>query len=166
MSDIINYNHEEAVAKMKEMAGDKPCFFCTFEESGRISARPMHPMEIDDEGNFWFFSDRDSHQNEQINESNRVQLLFANESKEHYLSVEGEADISTDRQKIDELWTGIVKTWFKGKDDPSLTVIKVTPVEASYWDTRHGKMIAFLKMIASAVTGDQQDDGVKGKIQV
>lgn len=44
----------------------------------------------------------------------------------------GEATVSRDKPKIEELWEPIIKTWFtEGKDDLRITVIKVTPRTAA-----------------------------------
>jgi general stress protein 26 len=73
-----------------------------------------------------------------------VQLLFQGSDYSDFLNVYGAAEISTDKEKITELWEPVIKTWFtEGENDPRITVIKVTPEEGYYWDTKHGAMIAF-----------------------
>jgi hypothetical protein len=42
----------------------------------------------------------------------------------------------------------------------------VTPKEAYYWDTIHGKMITLFKLGQAAITGTRPDIGVEGKIKV
>ena len=75
--------------------------------------------------------------------------------------------MTRDREKIDELWSEIAKAWFpEGKDDPHLTVIKVTPEEGFYWDTKDGKLASMIKIAASAVTGKTMVEGVEGTISV
>ncbi|MFT3704827.1 MAG: pyridoxamine 5'-phosphate oxidase family protein [Agriterribacter sp.] len=79
----------------------------------------------------------------------------------------GRALITTDKQKIEELWKPIIKTWFtEGKDDPRITVIKFTPTDGYYWDTKHGNLVAGIKMAVGALTGQTLDDGIQGKIKV
>lgn len=124
-------------------------------------------MDADDEGNLWFFSDKDSTKNHDIQVDNRVQLFYANKSSSEYLSVYGTAEISHDRQKIEELWTPIVKAWFtEGKDDPSISVIKVTPSDVYYWDTKHNKLVSLIKIAAAVVIGKTMDDGVEGTLDI
>jgi general stress protein 26 len=83
------------------------------------------------------------------------------------LSVYGIAEISEDREKIEELWSPLMKTWFQeGKDDPRISIIKVTPTQSYYWDNKHGDTIAFLKMAVSVVAGKTLDDSVEGKLNV
>jgi general stress protein 26 len=75
------------------------------------------------------------------------------------------AAISTDRKKIKELWSPIAKTWFtEGVDDPRLSVIKVTPTQGYYWDTKHGLAVAGVKMLIGAVLKKTMDDGIQGKL--
>lgn len=169
MSDIQNLSNKEAVKKMQELGNEEICLFCTFGEGDdeELQFRPMATQAIDDNGHFWFFSDRRSHKDEQIDEYNKVYLLYSNPGKQNYMCIEGSAVASRDQAKIDELWSPIAKAWFKGgKDDPFISVIEVTPHSAYYWDTKHGKMVAFLKILASMVARKTMDDSVEGKLQV
>jgi general stress protein 26 len=96
-----------------------------------------------------------------------VQLFFSHPAKNSYLVVNGASEIILDKTKIEELWTPIAKIWFKeGKDDPSISIIKVTPTTAYYWDKDGNKMINFLKMVASLVTGTNLVEGNQGALQV
>ena len=51
-------------------------------------------------------------------------------------------------------------------DDPRITVIEVTPTDGYYWDTKHGTMVAFIKMIAGAISGKTLDDSIQGELSV
>jgi general stress protein 26 len=167
MGDVQNLQNREAIEKLQELAGDETCLFCTFTGEYSIDAIPMSTMKVDDEGRIWFFSGRSSHKNQHIQQQHKVHLLYGNPGKSNYLSVDGVAEISTDRDKIEELWSPLIKTWFQGgKDDPELTVIKVTPSDAYYWDTKNGKMVSFLKILASPIIGKTMDDGIEGSLNV
>ncbi len=72
-----------------------------------------------------------------------------------------------DRAKIEELWSPLLKVWFQdGKDDDKISLIRVTPTQVYYWDTKHGEAVAFLKMAASVITGKTMDDSVEGELKV
>ena len=73
--------------------------------------------------------------------------------------------IITDKQSIKNKWSPIVKAWFpNGVDDPNIALLKVTPYDVYYWDAETGKMISFLKIAASAVTGKKLSEGAEGKL--
>ncbi len=166
-------NHEdlqgkEAVKVIRELAGKaKTCFFITAIQTGKpLHIRPMSVQDIDDQGNFWFLSADDSHKNEELDQDDRVQLLFQGSAHSDFLSIYGKATVSRDRQKIDELWEPIIKTWFTGgKDDPRITVIKVEPEEGYYWDNKHGNAVAFAKMMVGAAIGKTLDDSIEGQVK-
>ncbi len=168
MGNTENLSFNEAIAKIKELVSAADiCMFTTALTQLPLSTRPMSTQQTDSEGNLWFFSEKDSDKNEHIEVDNRVQLFYTNKSSSEFLSIYGTAEIFTDKQKIEELWTPIVKTWFQqGKDDPSITIIKVVPQDAYYWDTKHNKLVSLIKIITSVAFGKTMDDGVEGKLSV
>jgi general stress protein 26 len=163
-----NLMGSEGIKKIKEIAKKAAsCFLCTNINGGSFNTRPMSAEQIDDEGNFWFLSANDSHKNKEIADDPSVQLLLQGSHHSDFLSINGRAEISKDKAKIEELWDGIMKTWFtEGKDDPRITVIKVTPVDGYYWDTKHGEAVALVKMVVGAIAGKTLDDSIEGTIKV
>ena len=159
---------KEALDKMKELVEHNSiCMFTSNVGETPLQTRPMTTQEVDDEGNFWFLSPKDSHKNYEIRSDARVQLLFANTSASEYLTVYGTATIINDRKKIEELWSPMAKAWFQqGKDDPNLSLIKVSPEHAYYWEPKQNKMVTLMKMAASAVSGQKMDIGHQGSLKV
>ena len=168
MGDTKNLSGKEAIEKMQELVKSADiCLFTTALSKLPLSTRPMSTQEVDDDGSLWFFSGKSSNKNEDIQKDNRVQLFYYNKGSSEYLSVYGEAMIVDDRKEVERLWSPMVKTWFtEGKDDPDLKLIKVKPLEAYYWDTKHNKMIAGLKILTGSIVGKTMDDGVEGKMQL
>ncbi len=57
----------------------------------------------------------------------------------------------------------MLRTWFTGGiEDPRITVIKVSPTEGYYWDTKHGQFVAGMKMLLGAAIGKTLDDSIEG----
>ena len=168
MSDVKNLAQSEAISKLQELTEDAPItMFCTNLTNVPFDTCPMSTQKVDDNGAIWFFSGNDSEHARNIEEDDRVQLLYTNNGNYSYLTISGTAEILHDQARIDELWTPAAKVWFQGgKDDPKLRLIKVTPQEGFYWDTKHGKMVSFLKMVASFATGKTMDDGVQGNLSI
>lgn len=163
-----NLAGQEALDKIKELAkAAGSCFFCTQMQTGKpFDTRPMAAEEIDDEGNFWFLSANDSHKNKELETDPAAQLLFQGSAYSDFMSLYGRCTISKDKQKIDELWDPMMKTWFtEGKDDPRITVLKFTPTKGYYWDTKHGMAVALVKRAYGAIKGETYDDSVEGEIR-
>jgi general stress protein 26 len=159
----------EAIKKIKELVGKGgSCFFCSSIKTGLpFSTRPMAVQQIDEEGNFWFLSSKDSHKNDELHHDPFVHLLFQGSTYSDFLNIYGIATINEDKEKIKELWEPILKTWFtEGIDDPRISVIKVEPTEGYYWDNKHGNAIAFIKQAVGAMLGKTLDDSIEGNIEV
>jgi general stress protein 26 len=175
--DSINQNQEEenradlkggeAIEKIRalvEKAGT--CFFCTKVAMGGSGARPMSVQKIDEQGTLWFLSANDSHKNRELVIDREVTLYFQGSAHSDFLVLEGDATVSKDRAKIEELWEPVLKTWFtEGIDDPRISVIKVVPTEGYYWDTKHGNAVAGIKMLIGAAMGKTMDDSIEGTLR-
>jgi general stress protein 26 len=144
------------------------CFFCTAVATpGSSGARPMSVQQVDDAGNLWFLSADDSHKNAELERDPTVTLYFQGSPHSDFLVLHGRATVSRDKAKIRELWEFVVKTWFtEGVDDPRITVIKVTPTDGYYWDTKHGNAVAGVKMLLGAAIGKTLDDSIEGALRV
>jgi general stress protein 26 len=158
---------KEALEKLKHIATTaETCFFCTSIKTGLpLSVRPMSVLQVDDEGNLWFMSMRNSSKNKEIEADPFTHLFFQESKHAGFLNIYGITEISTDQNKIDELWSPLLKVWFQGgKDDNDITLLKVVPTKVYYWDNKHGSTIAFAKMALSVVTGKTMDDSIEGHL--
>lgn len=164
-----NLNNEDALEKIKELIAQAgTCFFCTEVASGpSAGVRPMTIQEVDTQGNLWIFSASDSNTNAEIALDANVKLYFQGSKYADYLYLTGEASILKDRDKIKELWSPALKTWFtEGEDDPRISLIKVVPAFGYYWDNKHGNMVAGIKMMIGAAIGKTLDDSIEGKLNI
>ncbi|HEY8936583.1 MAG TPA: pyridoxamine 5'-phosphate oxidase family protein [Cyclobacteriaceae bacterium] len=169
MSKHKNITERKGVEELKHLVSEiGTCLFCTTLSMDQIeSTRPMTVLETDDEGNLWFFSDANSNKNHEIQKESEVRLFFAHPGKNSYVVMHGDAEIIFDQAKINELWSPSAKIWFKGgKDDPSVSLIKVSPETAYYWDEEGNRMINFFKMLASVATGKDLLGGKEGEIHL
>jgi general stress protein 26 len=167
MGTTKDLDYQHGIEKLKEfIEKGKICHFVTDLEKRPLTSRPMSTQEVDAWGNLWFFSADSSHKNRDIDRNNEVQLFYSNADTSEYLTVYGRAEIVKDSQKINDLWNPMLKTWFnEGKDDPEIMLIKVTPEDAYYWDTKNNKVVQLVKMLVGSVVGKQLDDGVEGDIK-
>ena len=167
-------NHEDlsdraAVEQIRTIVKrSENCFFCTAVATGPSGgARPMNVRRMDDDGTMWFLSASDSHKNAELARDPSVTLYFQGSAHSDFLRVRGRATVSTDKAKIKELWEPILKTWFtEGIDDPRITVIRFTPTDGYYWDTKHGNTVAGVKMLIGAAIGKTLDDSIEGRLRV
>lgn len=165
-----NLTNADAIAKLKELSEKaRTCMFITkLEDRSPTNSRPMSLQECDKEGNLWFLSSKASGKNMQIEKDNAVQLYFMNSSDYEYLSIVGDAFIYDDKSTIEDKWSVFASAWFDGKEDPDVSVIRVTPSEVYYWDTKFGKFVTMLNFISVIIGGKKTDnsDGIEGKLKI
>lgn len=160
-------SNEASLKKFKELVSDiNVCMFITGNKNNNHT-RPMATIEADDAGTLWFFTDLRSIKVEETSMDHTVHLVYAHPGKESYLDVWGNATVITDRPAIKDKWSPVVKAWFpNGVDDPNLALLQVKPTDVYYWNAETGKMISFLKIAASALTGKRFSEGVEGELKI
>ncbi|CCH53980.1 pyridoxamine 5'-phosphate oxidase-related FMN-binding protein [Fibrisoma limi BUZ 3] len=147
--------------KLKEEIKDiRTAMLTTQREDGEFHSRPMATHDVDDDGSMWFFTYKNSNKVREIQQNDRVSLGFVDTGDETYVAISGNAEVVDDRQKIEELWNDVLKTWFPdGKDDPNITLLKVTTHSGEYWDRPGGKMMQLFEMAKGALTGQPDTSG-------
>jgi general stress protein 26 len=155
------------ITVLKEKVSDvRICMFTTLDLSGHLSSRPMATAKVEDDGSIWFFSNEYSLKSKEISKDNEVLLSYSNPSSNTYIYVNGVAELVDDDARKREYFMAPVKVWFpKGVDDPALTLIKVTPKVAEYWDGSSSKMVVAYQMIKAIITGEKGDMGEHDKIE-
>ncbi|RXJ51123.1 pyridoxamine 5'-phosphate oxidase family protein [Gelidibacter gilvus] len=161
-----NLYNDDAKKKIKEMAEDIDfTMMATNLKQTPLHMVPMSTKKVDEQGNIWFLSNKNSTHNHNLMNDPNLHLIYADKSDMQFLNVYGMATITTDRSMIDELYGKTDDAWFEGKDDPNITAISVRPKEAYYWDPKNGKLVSLVKMGVGAITGDQPDTMDFGKLK-
>eukprot|EP01114_Cavostelium_apophysatum_P023227 TRINITY_DN8691_c0_g1_i1.p2 TRINITY_DN8691_c0_g1~~TRINITY_DN8691_c0_g1_i1.p2 ORF type:complete len:182 (+),score=49.00 TRINITY_DN8691_c0_g1_i1:45-590(+) len=115
------------------LKGFDNCMLTTLDDKGFPRARPMHiSRAAEDERTLWIMSGANSLKNQEIQRNNLVNLSFSSGSL--WASLEATAEIVNDRTKIHELWSPAYGMYFKDRDDPNISLLKVTPISGEYWD--------------------------------
>ncbi len=101
-----------------------------------LRGRPMAISKLEPSCRVWLLTSQESAKMHQIEVCTAVHLCMQNDG-DVYLSIEGEADIVHDQEKINEVWNESLRVWFPdGPEDPDIALIVVTPKDAEYWDHR------------------------------
>lgn len=94
-------------------------------------------------------------------------LAFIYAKEKVYLSVSGEAVITTDTDKARELWNEHQQVWWPdGPEDPNVRVVRVTPHRAEMWDGPASSAVAAFEFGKARVTGKKPNLGEKRKVTV
>lgn len=162
-----NLSNTEAREKLKGLVDDiGVAMMVTGLGKIPLNAVPMSTKKVDDQGDIWFLSLRNSEHNMNITENNQVQLLYSDPSDMEFVSVYGMGEIVTNKEILEDLYSDMDNSWFDGVDDPNLTAIKFHPREAYYWNNRSNKYVTLYKLGIAALTGKHKDIGESGKLEL
>lgn len=141
-----------AIDKIWELA-DKlgPCLLVTWDgEWQRV--RPVYARTRRDEGRIYILTDTSGEKHEQIERFPQVSLAFADPQANDYVVINGLATVSSDREKIEEVWRFSDEAFWEAPDDPNLRLITVEPRDAELWDGSN-VVLTGAKMIAERFLG-------------
>ncbi|MEM1119822.1 MAG: pyridoxamine 5'-phosphate oxidase family protein [Bacteroidota bacterium] len=132
----------EQFDKVKSLIDNiKTCMFVT-QDGAKFKSRPFITVKVDEAGNIWFFTNKQEDAATELQTTSQVNLAYSHPDHQNYLSISGHAVLVNDSKKMDELWSPVLEAWFpKGKADNNLTLIKVTPNGAAYWDAEGSKIV-------------------------
>lgn len=127
----------------------------TLNKQDQPHARPMRVADVGDNAELWFATNSESGKVDEIEANPNVAITMQGGSK--FLSLNGKATVSSDRDKIQELWNEAWQVWFpEGKNDPSIALLKILPEHGEYWDMSGSRRLRFLYEAGKAYFTDQK----------
>jgi len=164
-----NLSNKEALEKLKVIVDQIDiATICSFPvDSVYPHGVPMSRQEVDEEGNIWYICSAESETFKNISRDPRVSLFYADPKHYTFLSINGMANLSRDQERIDRYWNKMMEGWFaKGKEDPNIRLLQVTPKDAHYWDSNSNMIVNLFKMLKATVTGETEDIGKEGDLNI
>ncbi len=95
---------EERSALWKRLAAEPVAMLVTHDVSGMPIARPVQPVRVED-GRLWIFTAVDGDIARDIERGADVHVVYANQQRELFVSLNGSARLVLDPQKARELWS-------------------------------------------------------------
>ena len=169
------------------MAADKPidelygliqkievAMFTTRRADGSLVSRPMATQKRDPVADLWFVTDIESHKLDELEQDPQVNLGYFDTRSWEWVSVSATATVSTDRQRIRELYQADWKAWFGaidsvrdgGPDDPRLALILVDAHGAIYMKREKSKPVVLFEVAKAMITGKSPEVGRTRKLKL
>jgi general stress protein 26 len=161
----------EHIKKVREFAGKvkdiKIAMLTTVSGTGQTHSRPMYTHQINDDGIIWFFSSKNSRKAAEIQINPQVNLSYSDPGNNLFVSVNGIASVVDDPEKIEELWSEMLRAWFpQGKKDPNIGLIRIDTTEAEYWDAPDSIVSQLLGVVKATLAGNPYKVGENKKINL
>lgn len=139
----------------------------TLEPGGRLHSRPMATIEIEFNGELWFFTQAHAPKVDEVEREQHVNISYASEKDNRYASISGRAELVRDKARCAQLWNPLYKAWFpKGLDDPELALLKVTADRAEYWDAPSGAVVRVVGFAKALLTGQRYTPSENKKVDL
>lgn len=146
-------SNQENIDKVQEIIKNvKFAMMNTVNKKGDVHAWPMTTNEASiGAKEIWFIGDKTSDVVKDLQDNKNVGLSYATQDAKNYVSISGNAELSTDKDKLDELWSPMDSAFFEqGKEDPDVQLIKVVPHGIECWISGSSTINMF-KMAAAAM---------------
>ena len=128
----------------------------TLTAQGALHGRPMYTCEPGKDQALWFFTEKDADKVAEIQANAQVGLGYSAPDDATYVTVAGQAEVITDRDKIKDLWREDFRGFFpKGSDDPNLALLKVTIHNGEYWDSSSNLFVRAYAYAKAVTTGEK-----------
>jgi general stress protein 26 len=150
---------------LKIISDNKIGMLTTVNPTGSMVSRPLAVQDVQQDGNLWFITHRDTSQVSHIATNPRVNVTFT--SRSEWVSVAGTAVVVEDKEKTRELWNQVVDAWFPdGPDTPGVVLIKVESDSAEYWDSPGGTLATVISWAKSRITGSRMEAGESHTVEL
>ena len=150
-------NMDKAQAIIKDV---KFAMMSTVNNKGDVHAWPMTTSETSlGAKEIWFVGDITSDVVKDIQDNNNVGLSYATQDGKNYVSISANAELSDDKDKLEELWSPMYSAFFEqGKDDPNVQLIKVVPHGIECWISGSSTINMFKIAVAAVQDGKTAED--------
>jgi general stress protein 26 len=150
-----------------KIKGIKFAMLTSVGEDGLLRSRPMSTTEAQNDGQLWFFTYDETEKTDEISKQPQVNLAYADISNNTFVSVSGRARIVHDKNKMEKLWSPLLRAWFpKGLDQPGIALLAVSIEQAEFWDSSSSKMVQLFQMAKAIFTGTQANQGEHKEIKI
>lgn len=168
--ETLHLQGEEALEKVRSLLKEfRSTMMITHTPGGGIHSRPMglQGEAKNFYGTLWFFTDRNCRKMEEIRANPAVSLVFQSDGDSAYMHLYGRAQQVDDLNKMKELYTPLIKTWFpEGLEDPRLTLIRFDAERGNFWDSPGGMLQVLGAFTKAMVTGQRAQGGEMGEVRL
>lgn len=153
-------NKRETFERLNVLIKDIKFAMVTTNDGDFLRSRPMATQATDFDGTVWFFTNTQTHKEEEIEKDNRVNISYSEPADNRFVSMSGTAQLVSDHRKMEELWSPLYLSWFpKGLDDPNIILLKIKVEQAEYWDATASTLVEAFGLLKSLVTGERNGGG-------
>jgi general stress protein 26 len=107
-------------------------------EGSHSHMQPMgHMADKDGAARLWFFTSRSGDLFREMGSGSHAHFCVIGKDQDYHACLMGDLTENRERGKIEQYWSDIVASWFKGKDDPDIALLEFDLMAAIWASTRN-----------------------------
>jgi|APAra7269096979_1048534.scaffolds.fasta_scaffold05792_4 general stress protein 26 len=135
--------------------------------NGHQHFQPMTAFAEPEGGQIWFFTKEDTDLARSASGGAEAMLIVQSKDQEFQACIGGVLSTARDTVRIDKYWNSVLAAWFPGgKDDPSLTLLRLDARDAELWISKGGPVRFAWEVAKANLTDSPPEVGDKAHIQL
>ena len=127
-------------------------------EGSHSHMQPMaHMADKDGAARLWFFTSRSGDLFHEIGPGSHAHFCVVGKDQDYHACLMGDLSENRDRGKIEQYWSDVVASWFKGKDDPDIVLLEFDLLDAAIWASTRNP-IKFAWEVQTSKNSDKEPD--------
>ncbi len=150
-------NTKELKKKFWKALDDSPFLFLQLDSDPNTSVPMTAQLDKDANGTIWFFTRRDH----PLAKMGPATATFAGKGHEMFARFKGILSEETSRERREDLWSQPIESWFDGKDDPKLLLLRMDLGQAEIWNGDLGFIDNAKMLLGFEVTEEAREEHVE-----
>jgi general stress protein 26 len=135
-------NAKELRTKFWTALADSPFVFLQLDSDPQTAVPMTAQLDKDAASEIWFFTGRDH----PLARMGPATAAFVGKGHDMFARFNGTLSEETSRERLDKHWSPAAESWFDGKDDPNLLMLRMDLGQAEIWNADLG-LIDTAKML-------------------
>jgi general stress protein 26 len=129
--------------------------------------QPMTAFAEPESGQIWFFTKADTDLAKSAAGGAQAMFIVQAKDQDFQACIGGALSTARDAARIDKYWNPMVAAWFPdGKDDPSLTLLRLDAKDAELWISKGGAIRFAWEVAKANLTDSPPDLGNKAHVSL
>ena len=150
-------NPTELKRKFWNALAGSPVVFLQLDRDPATAVPMTAQLDKDADGTIWFFTHRDH----PLAAMGPATATFAGKDHDMFARFTGMLHEETGRERLHKQWSTVIESWFEGKDDPNLLMLRMDLGQAEIWNSDLGFVDNTKMLLGFEVEQEARDEHVE-----
>ncbi|WMX17216.1 MULTISPECIES: pyridoxamine 5'-phosphate oxidase family protein [unclassified Aureispira] len=126
-----------------------------------LRARPMSLVQDAYDGTLYFFTAKSAAKVYEVKEEKKeVCITFSDPKNQVYVSLSGKAEVTQDKDLINQYWNKGVSAWFpNGRQDGEVAMLVVKIYKGEHWNADESKVVQLFELVKANLLDERPEIG-------